>query len=227
MQPFINPREMGHDSMKSVLARIGAQSEYRAAFGKRIDEAEVAAALASYLKALNTGESAFDQAYARKDYGSLDGKAQRGLQLFLGKAQCSSCHLISGKRPAFTDGQFHHASVGFEKIAGNIRNLQQRLEAARAGGDPIGRVILADPDIAELGRFAVTSTPQDLGAFRTPSLRNVGRTAPYMHDGSIATLEAAIEHELYYRGLASGQPIKLTVEEQHQLSAFLRTLDSP
>jgi len=227
MQPFANPREMGHDHIAQALARIAAQPEYREAFGDKIDEADVAGALTAYLLSLDAGTSAFDRAYASGDYASMGGDAQRGLQLFEGKAQCASCHRISGKRPSFNDGQFHHASVGFERIAGHIHALQQQLQATRAAGEPIGRLVLSDQDIAELGRFAVTARPQDLGAFRTPSLRNVARTAPYMHDGSVPTLEAAIEHELYYRGLASGQPIKLTVEEQRQLGAFLRSLDTP
>lgn len=87
-------------------------------------------------------------------------------------------------------------------------------------------MLLTNPDIAELGRFAVTRRPNDLGAFRTPSLRNVALTAHYMHDGSVPTLQAAVEREIYYRSLARGRPINLTVEEQHQLLAFLRTLSA-
>lgn len=227
MQPFTNPREMGHDSIAPVLARIAAQPAYRAVLGEQIDASEVAAALVAYLRSLDGTTSTFDRARASGDYTPLGADAQRGLRLFAGKAQCGGCHLLAGHRPSFSDGQFHHASVGFNRIAGNIHALQQRLAATRDAGLPLGRVILEDSDIAELGRFAVTSRPQDLGAFRTPSLRNVARTAPYMHDGSLHTLEAAIEHELYYRGLASGEPIKLTVEEQRELGAFLRTLDTP
>lgn len=225
MQPFANPREMGHEGITPALHRIAAQPEYRAALGEEIDAAEIAAALAAYLMSLDVATSAFDRARASGDYASLGYDAQRGLQLFEGKAQCGGCHLVD-ERASFSDGRFHHASVGFQRIAGNIRGMQQRLASVRDSGLPLGRAILEDQDIAELGRFAVTFRPQDLGAFRTPSLRNVGLTAPYMHDGSIPTLEAAIEHEIYYRGLASGQPIKLTVEEQRQIAAFLRTLDT-
>lgn len=91
---------------------------------------------------------------------------------------------------------------------------------------PAGRLILTDEDIAELGRFASTRKPGDLGAFKTPSLRNVTHTAPYMHDGSVATLEGAVEREIYYRSLARGRPISLTVEEQFQLIAFLNALST-
>lgn len=227
MQPFSNPKEMGHDSLAPVLARIEAQPGYQSFFGEHVEEAEVAAALVAYVRSLDDGLSAFERAHRTGDFSALGGEAERGMALFQGKAQCASCHLPEGGTHAFSDDRFHHASVGFARIAGNIRALQSRLDRARQAGEPIGRLVLADADIAELGRFAVTAAPQDLGAFRTPGLRNVARTAPYMHDGSIQTLEAAIEHELYYRGLATGQPIKLTVEEQRQLAAFLRTLSTP
>lgn len=226
MQPLGNPSEMGHDSVAAAMQRIAELPEYRAHFGEHVQEADVSAALTQYLLQLDVGSSAYERASAQNDFSQLEPAAQRGLHLFRGKAQCSSCHLPEGT-PTFSDERFHHASVGFERIAGNIRSLQKQLEVARASGKPLGHLILADANIAELGRFAVTATPQDMGAFRTPSLRNVARTAPYMHDGSIPTLDAAIEHELYYRGLASGQPISLTVEERRDLLAFLHALSTP
>jgi cytochrome c peroxidase len=226
LQPLGNPREMGHDSVTAAVQHIAALPEYRRFFGPQISEADLSEALSSYLLQLDPGPSPYDRARAAGDMALLGAQAQRGLQLFQGKAQCASCHLTEAES-AFSDGRHHHASVGFERIAGNIRSLQSRLEQTRAAGEPLGKVILADTEIAELGRFAVTSDPQDMGAFRTPSLRNVARTAPYMHDGSIQTLDAAIEHELYYRGLASGQPISLTVEERRELLAFLEALSTP
>lgn len=226
LQPLGNPREMGHDNLAAAMRQVAALPEYREYFGDQLGESDIAGALSAYLQHLDPGPSSFERAHAANDYSLLGAQAQRGLQLFQGKAQCASCHLPEGES-AFGDQRYHHASVGFERIAGNIRGLQERLDQTRAAGEPLGKVILADAEIAELGRFAVTGDPQDMGAFRTPSLRNVTRTAPYMHDGSIPTLEAAIEHELYYRGLATGQPISLTVEERRDLLAFLHTLSTP
>lgn len=225
MQPLGNPREMGHDSIAAAMQQIALIPEYRAFFGEKLSEADVSAALSSYLENLDVGESLYEQARTAGDYRMLGDQAQRGMQLFEGKAQCASCHLTA-EESALSDERFHHASVGFERIAGNIRPLQARLERARLAGEPLGKLILADAEVAELGRFAITSDPQDMGAFRTPSLLNVARTAPYMHDGSIPTLEAAIEHELYYRGLTSGMPVSLTVEERRDLAAFLTTLST-
>ena len=77
---------------------------------------------------------------------------------------------------------------------------------------------------AQLGRFNVTQDPADIGLFRTPSLRGVSHTAPYMHDGSVPTLEDAIDREVYYRSLQAGRPLNLSVEERLNLAAFLQTL---
>jgi cytochrome c peroxidase len=86
------------------------------------------------------------------------------------------------------------------------------------------RAILEDAAVASLGRFLVTRQARDIGKFRTPSLRNVAITAPYMHDGSVATLEEALERELYYRGLSGDRPIILTPDEKRAIVAFLRAL---
>ncbi|WP_343126329.1 methylamine utilization protein [Dyella sp. C9] len=60
--------------------------------------------------------------------------------------------------------------------------------------------------------------------FRTPSLRGGAATAPYMHDGSVSTLEEAIDREIYYRSLQSGHPLNLSVEDRQNLKAFPETL---
>ena len=66
--------------------------------------------------------------------------------------------------------------------------------------------------------------PEDIGRFRTPSLRNVARTAPYFHDGSVATLEAAVDLELYYRRQSDGALTAVSRDEREDLLAFLRAL---
>ena len=94
--------------------------------------------------------------------------------------------------------------------------------------DPLG-ITWRDGMIVDSGRAAVTGASDALGSFKTPSLRNVARTAPYMHDGSIATLEAVIE--FYDRGGNSNpyqdpdvQPLHLSAGERSALLAFLRSL---
>ena len=102
-----------------------------------------------------------------------------------------------------------------------------RLARLKESGANLDQALLSDSDIAELGRFAVTFKPSDIGKFRTPSLRNVARTAPYMHDGSVGSLEDAVDLELYYRSAEAGRPLILTPLEKSDLVEFLKSLNSP
>jgi cytochrome c peroxidase len=115
--------------------------------------------------------------------------------------------------------------VGFERISGNVSETLKKLQSKMDQSVPISELVLSDPDFSALGRLAVTGRPGDLSAYRTPTLRNVSLTAPYMHDGSVPTLEEAVQREIYYRSLARGNPISLTVEEQRDLISFLKSLE--
>jgi cytochrome c peroxidase len=127
----------------------------------------------------------------------------------------------------FTDEKFHRLSVGARAIENKLPALTRKLVALRKAGKSLDQTIINDPDIAELGRFAVTLAPADIGAFRTPSLRNVAVTAPYMHNGSVRSLEEALDLEMYYRGVERGYPLILTIAERNDLIAFLRSLTGP
>jgi cytochrome c peroxidase len=124
-----------------------------------------------------------------------------------------------------TDNLFHTVGVG-------LRNVEYRLaksatQVAGTSRADLDRLISEDPDISALGRFVVTKQPRDIGKFKTPSLRNVALTAPYMHDGTVATLAEAIDVEIYYRGLETNSPLILTPQEKRDLLAFLDSLTSP
>lgn len=91
-------------------------------------------------------------------------------------------------------------------------------------GGALGDRVATHADEAQLGHFAASHRVADIETFATPSLREVRFTAPYMHDGSVPTLDAAVDREVYYRGLDSGYPIGLTAQERADLMAFLQTL---
>lgn len=231
LQPFTNSVEMGLPDRNALIHRIARDPGYKASFAQAfpddstVNERNITTALAAYVRSLPHGTSRYDAFKESKQHRGLDDDERHGLALFDGKAGCAQCHRLMGEPAALTDNRFHHTGIGFERIAGNIGPLIAKLDAMDRQGKVIGGAVLTDPEIAELGHFAATRRPADLGAFRTPSLRNVARTAPYMHDGSVPTLQAAVERELYYRGLESGRPIELTVPEQRQLLAFLKALD--
>lgn len=231
LQPFTNPVEMGLRDLDQLVEKLRDDPAYDAP-GIRDhgsphadDTLWIATALHAYLRTLRSPASRFQRHLEGGNVDPLSSDELQGLALFRGKAECAGCHRLEGARPSLTDQNFHHTGVGFEQVAGGVAPLTGQLE--RLSERKLAERILSDRAVAELGRFAVTRRPQDLGAFRTPSLYNVAETAPYMHDGSIATLQEAVEREIYYRSLARGRPISLTVEEQRQIVAFLHTLSAP
>ena len=231
MDPLLNPREHGLGTEADVLQRLREHhaAGFRSVFGvapESIRPSHFAMALASFQRSLLAGNSAFDRFAYRDEPAALSASAQRGLALFKGQAQCASCHTIGPSSALFTDQQFHSLSVGMKRIQDRLPALTMQVARAHAQGRQLDETILREEDVAELGRFAFTLQPQDLGKFRTPSLRNVALTAPYMHDGSVATLEEAIDLEIYYRGVAQARPLLLTPTDKADLLAFLRALTS-
>ena len=116
--------------------------------------------------------------------------------------------------------------------------LSTRDRLAKASGSDVDKAVLTNPKASELGRFAVTESLDEIGAFKTSTLRNVAVTAPFMHDGSLKTLRDVVEH--YNNGgitnkndrvndfLSGGiRPLNLSDDEISDLVAFLESLTSP
>jgi len=206
LEPIANPIEMGssHAQMEQTLSRIDGYRPYFAqAFGDtRITKDRVARALADYERTRMSGNSPFDRWRTGRDDRAVSAEVKRGFALFTGKAQCARCH----PGPLFTDAGFHNLGVGWNA-------------ATRTFSDE--------------GRHAVTrgSVRQaDPGTFKTPTLREVSRRAPYMHDGSIATLRDIVE--FYNRGGIPNPdldnniaPRGLSGDEIDAIVAFLKSLD--
>jgi cytochrome c peroxidase len=230
--PLMNVVEHGLKSQDALLEQIRGQREYQIAFeqafgvrANAISMEHVVKAIAAFERTLVAGNSSFDRYYYAGDKAALSPDAIRGLALFLGRAGCAKCHSVGTDSALFTDQAFHSLSVGFKRIEPRLAEIAKVAFAGERLDEGQGAVSAAD--IAELGRFAVTRKPEDIGKFKTPSLRNVAVTAPYMHDGSVPTLEAAVDLELYYRGIESGRPLILTPLEKGDLVSFLKALTSP
>jgi cytochrome c peroxidase len=233
LDPLLDEREHGLHDEAQLLGRMRADARYeapfQAAYGVSVNEAtsrQVAEALAAFERTLVSGPSPFDRFLAgQRD--AMTEAARHGWVVFDQEVRCTRCHVVAagdGQPPLFTDHRFHSLAVGLDRVARKLPQLTRRLVALRGDGGPLGREVLNDPDLAELGRFAVTLDPQDLGAFKTPGLRNVARTAPYMHDGSVATLGEAVDLEVYSRGARDDRPAILTPVERADLIAFLEAL---
>lgn len=229
--PLVNPVEHALGSHGELLALVRIDDAYvsgfRAAFGvapESIGIDHVVKALAAFERTLVAGDSPFDRYRYGGDSSALSVPQVRGLNLFTGRARCATCHTIEKDHALLTDQEFHTIGIGQAGIQAGLADRAARLvRLSRAERD---QSILGDPEVAALGRFAVTLKPGDIGRFRTPTLRNVALTAPYMHDGSVPTLAEAVEREVYYRGLESGRPLVLTPQEKGDLVAFLEALTS-
>lgn len=229
LDPLTNPVEMGLHDQAELIHRVVQNSAYRSAFaqafsdGSGVTPDKVGAVLADYVRSLVPSESAFNQ-YLHGDREALNPRAQLGLALFKGNAGCAECHQLEGASPTLTDHAYHRTGVGLDGIAADLPSLTESVIARSLQGSAVGDRVATHADEAQLGRFNVTQEPADIGLFRTPSLRGVAHTAPYMHDGSVATLEGAIDREVYYRSLQAGRPLNLSVEERLDLEAFLQSL---
>ncbi len=243
LDPFVNPVEHGLKSHGELLTKVRADAALmekarKALPSKQLDMNAVRMALAAYVRSLEPQRSALDRYLFDGELQALSAQAVAGLALFRGRAGCVSCHAIGATKATLMDNQFHTAGVGLDRVNAKLPLLTTNVLRAKAlaGLKPDGasnaadtaqaidHAIVNDAELAELGRFLVTGNPKDIGKFKTPSLRNVALTAPYMHDGSMPTLEAAVDRELYYRGLQTAQPITLTVEEKNALLALLRVM---
>jgi cytochrome c peroxidase len=236
LDPLLNEVEHGLLGEAQLVARLRADprgvAAFAAAFGAPaagseavINAARVGEALAAFERTLVSSPTPFDR-FLAGDKRAISEAARRGWVVFAQQAHCTRCHLIArddGEQPLFTDHEFHSLAVGFQKVERELPRLTERMVALRRDGRPLGREVLLDPEFAELGRFAVTLDPHDLAAFKTPGLRNVALTGPYMHDGSVATLAEAVDLEVYGRG---ERPVILTPSERADLVAFLEALTS-
>jgi cytochrome c peroxidase len=231
LDPLTNPVEMGLSGQAEVLQRVQREPAYASAFAQAfpgtqpaLSTEHVAVALADYVRSLQVPESAYDRYALRKDKTALSPRALLGLAIFKGKGRCAECHSLDGTPAMLTDHAYHRTGVGLDAVAAELPSLTEGVIQRGLQDGAIGNRIAMHADEAQLGRFNITQDPADIGLFRTPSLRDVARTAPYMHDGSVATLEDAIDREVYYRSLQAGRPLNLSVEERLDLAEFLRSL---
>jgi cytochrome c peroxidase len=188
-------------------------------------------AIAAYERLLVTPNSPFDE-YMRGDTTALDASALRGAQLFVGKASCNDCHWGA----VMSNNQYHN--LGVPQLADADFGLSHTDEGRSAGIDLLlGDVFNAAGPFSDAPEISahldgLEVTPEDLGAFKTPTLRNVGLTAPYMHNGSLATLRDVVDH--YRIGGLTDQtvgpldpmmaPLHLSPAEVDDLVQFLEAL---
>ncbi len=245
LHPPVNPVEMGLPNHQPILDIVRTDPGYAAAFkavfgksGDQITMAEVTKAIAAFERTQVFANSAFDRYFYGGESTALTDQQRRGLALFRNQGRCVSCHVIEQTQALFTDNRFHNIGVGINRIQNDVPVLAGEFLQAKATLAEVDVKVLTDARTSELGRFAVSKGFDDLGSFKTPTLRNVAVTSPYMHDGSVATLRDAVVH--YNNGgvtnegdpvndfLSGGiRPLKLTDDQIEDLVAFMEALTSP
>lgn len=220
VRPMLDPREM-----RSTPARVASTlrqhfaADYAKAFGRAVpvddEEAMIDAgkALAAYQETLVSGRTPFDDFRDALEKSDADGMrryplaARRGLAIFVGKGNCSTCHF----GPHFSNGEFAAAGIQGGVDAGRLEGIK------KLKSDPYNLLGRFNDDATRgnaVGTKQVELQRRNLGEFRVPGLRNVALTAPYMHNGSIATLREAVQH----------YPLNLTPRESADLVVFLQSL---
>jgi len=237
--PFLNPVEHGLKTHEPILDIVRTDPSYTQQFEQvfHVKPAEitidhVVKAIASFERTVISGDSPFDRYLYGGDKTAMSEAAIRGMAVFNDKGRCQSCHTIGETSALFMNHDFHNLGVGLSRITPRLMEIVNAYRTAKAKGEPLDEKVLTNADISELGRFALTLRPSDIGKFKTPGLRNIAVTGPYMHDGSLATLEEVIE--LYNQGgeanpmLDSGiRVLNLTDQEKADLVEFLKSLTSP
>lgn len=233
--PLLASNEMNNPSIGYVIETILNAKDYtdlfEQAFGGPVTMQRVGDALAQYERTLISGDSRFDRWLYTNESQALGGSETLGYQLFTGRAGCSNCHLIQKDYALFTDQQAHNTGIGYwdsmrrparevtvQLAPGVTANIDQARIASVGGAKP-----------NDVGRYEVTLNPSDRWKYRTPSLRNVALTAPYMHNGELLTLEAVVD--FYNRGGIPNEllsplikPLGLVDQERAALVDFLKSL---
>jgi cytochrome c peroxidase len=244
LRPILDTREMGGSAARAarvLRSKAALDCHYRIAFGKPADASDpellvnIAKAIAAWQETLVSPASPFDlfrDALERKDANAAaayPAAAKRGLRLFLGRGQCTTCHA----GPLFTNGEFGDIGVPFfikpEGVDPGRQSGIKRLLASPYN------LLGAHNDDATQGNATGTKylrpEHRNFGEFKVPSLRNLKLTAPYMHNGSLATLRDVVRHyseldedRLHADGERILKPLRLSEAESSDLVTFLESL---
>ncbi len=233
--PLLARNEMGNPSVGYVIDKIKSLSDYKnlfeKIFGAQANMLNVGQVLASYERSLNSANSPFDRWFYGKQSDAVNSETKRGYQLFTGKAGCNQCHSINKIFALFTDNQLHNTGIGYQE---SMQKMPKEIKIQIAPGVFIDVESDNLTDITELktndlGHYEISQNPQDRWKYKTPSLRNIALTAPYMHNGSKSTLEDIVR--FYNQGGVINenldkliQPLHLTNTDINDLVEFLKSL---
>ncbi len=234
--PLLAKNEMGNPSFSSVVNKIKMLDDYPSLFEKAFDNQRVSVvnigkALASYQRTLISANSNFDKWFYANKEDALKEKEKLGFRLFVGKARCASCHIIEADYALFTDSELHNTGIGY------LSSMSPKKEYIPVQVAP-GVFLKVDTNVIskvsnkvdnDLGLYEITENPDHRWKYKTPSLRNVALSSPYMHNGSIPSLRKVVE--FYNKGGVKNpllnpliKPLNLKIYEIEALVDFLKAL---
>ncbi len=232
LEPFTVADELANPSLDVVIARIRELPDYAGrfeeAFGEGPSPKTLAQAISTYERTLLAADSAFDRWRYGGQEGALNAIAKQGFDLFTGKAGCVACHALDERDALFTDHLFHDDGIGWipsRDIGAGRLTVDRGVPVYTENDDPGG----APTTASDMGRMEVTKEFIDMFRYRTPSLRNIELTAPYMHNGSIETLEDIVAYygDGGFRHFGIDplvRDLRLSDTEKAALVAFLKSL---
>ncbi len=234
--PLLARNEMANPSVGYVINKVKQIPDYKGLFEKAFDGEGVnmrtlSQAYASYQRTLLSADSAFDKWYFDKQDSALSDAGKRGFKIFSGKGKCTSCHLIESNHAIFTDNKMHNTGIGYNESMG-IRPKTELVTLAPGVTVEVDTALIdsvGEKPPADTGLYEITQNPSDRWKYKTPGLRNVSLTAPYMHNGSLQSLGDVIN--FYKLGGVTNPlkdplitPLDLTEQDQSDLVAFLKSL---
>ncbi|MFM8333483.1 MAG: cytochrome c peroxidase [Candidatus Methylumidiphilus sp.] len=233
--PLLAHNEMGNPSVGFVIDTLKRLDDYRGlfqqAFRRGPSMETVGQAIASYERTLLSANSPFDRWRYGRQPQALSAQAQQGFALFSGKAGCAQCHTVGAHDALFTDNQLHNTGLGFRESM-KKPTAKQAVQVAPGvtyalDAAALGQVSAAKPN--DLGRYEISQNPDDRWRYKTPTLRNIALTAPYMHNGAFSSLREVLA--FYNQGGEAHdnldpliKPLGLSDSETDALLAFLQSL---
>ena len=200
LEPFTVEDELANPSLEVVIERLRQLPDYdglfEAAFGEGPSPQTVGQAISTYERTLLAANSAFDRWRYGGQEDALDDIAKQGFDLFTGKAGCVACHALDERDALFTDHLFHDDGIGWipaRDIGAGFLITRRGMPVYTENDDPEA-VPGSAGSASDMGRMEVTKAFIDMFRYRTPSLRNIELTAPYMHNGSFETLEDVVAY---------------------------------
>ena len=237
--PFLARNEMANPSIGYLINKIKGLSDYQdlfeEAFGNQsLNMQTLGDALAAYQQTLLSADSPFDRWHFAKQSqkeSEISDDAIKGFELFKGKAGCITCHQIGDNDALFTDQTIHNTGLGFENSMGKKAKKQSVMLAPGVFVEVDQSIIdnVSEKPAADLGYYEISQDPKDRWKYKTPMLRNVALSAPYMHDGSFSTLRSVVN--FYNQGGIKNpgldpliRPLNLNDTEVSQVVAFMESL---